>query len=736
MKSNKSLSWILIIVIILSLFTEMPVTANEVSGELLRITTMDLPYPTVSQEYSSPSMTAAGGTAPYTWSAAGLPLGLNIDVYSGVISGIPAPGRYGTYYVAVTVMDANNMTLTKNFGIDLLSANPSLFITTTSLPYATINYNYSSPGMLAAGGTAPYTWSAAGLPLGLSIDPYSGVISGMPDSRASGPHSVTITVIDTYNATASKTLTLTLLDDYVRIITDGMDRPTLPSGMVGEPYRITLVADYGKKPYSWSATSLPDGLTIDADNGTISGIPTTAIAYTYVKVTVKQVDNVSNTVLFYFVIDPAQQYSVTYDANGATDGTAPTDSSSYVQGDNAAVLDNSGNLSRTGYTFNGWNTASDGTGIHYAADGSASISIGTSNVLLYAEWLLQINNQPAPTGLTGEAPSAYGASDGKIIGTTTDMEYKLPADSIYTAAAGTEITGLTAGTYDVRFAARTGFNASPDTVVTVPDGPVIKVSSIVVTGTNGSTNVTLNGSLQMIAIISPLNATNQTVTWRVKNGTGRAIINSDGLLTGIKTGNVSVIAAAADGSGVIGTGTINIIIPVTKITVAGTNRSSSIAVNNSLQMIASITPNNATNKTVTWCVINETGSATITSSGLLTAASAGTVTVIASANDGSGVIGSAKIDIIILITEISVSGSDHTTDVTLKGTLQMVATLSPTDATNKSVTWKVINRTGKATISPTGLLTGLKTGTVTVVAIANDGSGIKGSLVINVVAGQ
>jgi len=249
-------------------------------------------------------------------------------------------------------------------------------------------------------------------------------------------------------------------------------------------------------------------------------------------------------------------------------------------------------------------------------------------------------------------------------------------------------------------------------------------------------NVALNGSLQMIAIISPVNAANQTVTWLVKNGTGRAIISSDGLLTGTKTGTVSVIAAATDESGVIGTGTINIIVPVTKITVTGANRSSSVAVNNSLQMSASITPNHATNKTMTWSVVNETGSATITSSGLLTAASAGTVTVIASANDGSGVIGTAKINITILVTEIIVSGSNNATEVTLKGRLQMIATLSPTDAANKSVTWKVINGTGKATISSTGLLTGSRVGTVTVVAMANDGSGVKGSTVIRVVAGQ
>lgn len=68
-------------------------------------------------------------------------------------------------------------------------------------------------------------------------------------------------------------------------------------------------------------------------------------------------------------------------------------------------------------------------------------------------------DQAAPTGLAGVAPTSV-LNDGKITGTTTLMEYKLSTEpTAWIPVMGTEITGLTAGTYHVRYAAKTGFNA-------------------------------------------------------------------------------------------------------------------------------------------------------------------------------------------------------------------------------------------------------------------------------------
>ncbi|WP_206669721.1 InlB B-repeat-containing protein [Paenibacillus luteus] len=79
-------------------------------------------------------------------------------------------------------------------------------------------------------------------------------------------------------------------------------------------------------------------------------------------------------------------YTVTYNGNGSTGGSVPTDSGSYEQGVTVTVYDNIGNLVKTGYTFAGWNTQADGTGTDYVA--GAAFNMGASNVTLYTQWTL------------------------------------------------------------------------------------------------------------------------------------------------------------------------------------------------------------------------------------------------------------------------------------------------------------------------------------------------------------
>ncbi|WP_135553612.1 Ig-like domain-containing protein [Paenibacillus cymbidii] len=86
-------------------------------------------------------------------------------------------------------------------------------------------------------------------------------------------------------------------------------------------------------------------------------------------------------------------------------------------------------------------------------------------------------------------------------------------------------------------------------------------------------------------------------------------------------------------------------IPVTQITVTGVGGATSVLKGETLQMTAEVFPYTATDSTYTWSVANGTGSATISSTGLLSAVTDGTVTVTATAQDGSNVVGSVVIEI-------------------------------------------------------------------------------------------
>ncbi len=86
------------------------------------------------------------------------------------------------------------------------------------------------------------------------------------------------------------------------------------------------------------------------------------------------------------------KHTLTYDANHSTAGTAPTQQQ-FISGDTVLISDNSGSLERTGFTFTGWNTMSNGEGTDYSCDSSHVMSSG---ITLYAKWTIN------PLGGTGD----------------------------------------------------------------------------------------------------------------------------------------------------------------------------------------------------------------------------------------------------------------------------------------------------------------------------------------------
>ena len=84
-----------------------------------------------------------------------------------------------------------------------------------------------------------------------------------------------------------------------------------------------------------------------------------------------------------------------------------------------------------------------------------------------AAWSIGKATQEAPTGLIGVAPTTVGGSDGKITGTDDTMEYRAAGETVYTPCTGSEITGLSAGTYDVRYRASKNLKAGDDAKVLV-----------------------------------------------------------------------------------------------------------------------------------------------------------------------------------------------------------------------------------------------------------------------------
>jgi uncharacterized protein YjdB len=267
----------------------------------------------------------------------------------------------------------------------------------------------------------------------------------------------------------------------------------------------------------------------------------------------------------------------------------------------------------------------------------------------------------------------------------------------------------------------------------------IPVSAIQVTSENDATSVMTGGTLQLSAEVLPVDAFNPAVNWRVINGTGSASISASGLLRGGLPGEVEVVASAADGSGVADTMSLTImepLIPVTGISISTGGGVLRMDAGTTMQCSAAVLPLDASNTAVIWSMNNISGSALVSTDGLVTAINEGTVEVIATASDGSVVADTILLTIIaneVLVTSITVSTAGDVTSMDEGSTLQSSATVLPANATNNSVEWSILNGTGSATISSSGLVTALTAGTVEVVAAAMDQSDVSGSLVLTIV---
>ena len=156
------------------------------------------------------------------------------------------------------------------------------------------------------------------------------------------------------------------------------------------------------------------------------------------------------SVSFVWETGSSSTYTVSYDSNGATTGTVPTDSTEYDSGDTVTVLGNTGSLVKNGYVFSGWNTANDGTGTDRAVGSTFSIS---DNVTLYAKWVadtvssLSLSGSMSVTNYVLDQswnPAGFTVTANYTGGTQADVTSSVSWTYSPASANSTSITSVTA----------------------------------------------------------------------------------------------------------------------------------------------------------------------------------------------------------------------------------------------------------------------------------------------------
>ena len=247
-----------------------------------------------------------------------------------------------------------------------------------------------------------------------------------------------------------------------------------------------------------------------------------------------------------------------------------------------------------------------------------------------------------------------------------------------------------------------GFSATCD--ISILDG--VGVTSLDLQPSEGT--VIIGQTLQLTATILPVEASNPAVTW-VSDNPDAVIVSSNGLITALAAGTATITATTSNGGLTQG---CTITVPPMPVSGASLDQSTaSLAVGNSLQLTATVTPANATNKALVWSSTDE-GVATISQSGLLTGLSAGSTTIAVTTVDG-GYQAFCEVSLYVPVTGITLTPASST--IPVGGTVQLTTTISPPNATNQSVSW-ISSEPAIATVSETGLVTGHTTGSVSITA--------------------
>lgn len=240
-----------------------------------------------------------------------------------------------------------------------------------------------------------------------------------------------------------------------------------------------------------------------------------------------------------------------------------------------------------------------------------------------------------------------------------------------------------------------------------------------------SQNLTVGGTVELVATVAPDNATNKAVTW-TSNDPTVAEVSAAGKVTAKKAGTATITVTTADGSK---TATCAITVsaaavPATSVTLDKTT--ASLAVGADVTLAATVAPAGSTD-TVAWTTSN--AAVATVANGKIAAVAPGTATITATAGSKS-----ATCTVTVTAAVSKVELNKETASVVVESELDLSATVTanPDAADYKKVTWT----TSDATIATVenGKVKALKTGTVTITATSVTDTTKKATCTVTVVS--
>lgn len=232
--------------------------------------------------------------------------------------------------------------------------------------------------------------------------------------------------------------------------------------------------------------------------------------------------------------------------------------------------------------------------------------------------------------------------------------------------------------------------------------------------------LTIGGTMTLTATVLPEDATDKTVTW-TSSDEAIATVDAEGNVTAVAPGQVE-ITATSNGISSVCPLTVK---PVVAESVTLSATEAELIVGNTMQLTATVAPENVTDKTITWSTSDE-AVATVAADGTVTAVAPGQAVITAACGEASA---TCALTVKPVLAE-SVTISETEAELTEGETLQLTATVAPDNTTDKTVTWTSSDET-VATVDAEGLVTAVAPGQTVITAACGEA---KGTCTLTVVA--
>lgn len=233
----------------------------------------------------------------------------------------------------------------------------------------------------------------------------------------------------------------------------------------------------------------------------------------------------------------------------------------------------------------------------------------------------------------------------------------------------------------------------------------------------------VGGQYKLEPIFDPIDATNQNVTWDIKPYSSTdpeyITIASDGTLTANKTGTGTVTVVTQE-SKYRPSCIVKVIDKIVKVASILLPSTSTVKQGKTLTLSPEILPSDATNKSVKW-TSSDSSVAKVASNGTITGVKQGTATITATSVDSTELSASCVVTVTEPVAVTGVTLSSSSTTIKQGKTATLTATVAPSDAYDKTVTWSSSNSSA-VSVDSNGIITGVTANSSAVItATTNDG---------------